>query len=468
MKNIPSEVTLFRNVNIFDGLSEALLTGQDVLVVENKIRKIDKNIRISDTYEIDVKTGGLREVSGGSAHDHQGSGNRVVVVYEPEKMIKKEVKVNVIEGKGRTLMPGLIDVHWHLMFNFWPISKMLTTDFASHCIAASLAIKDTLLRGFTTVRDPAGNCGPVKKAVDGGLVAGPRIYPSLGAISQTSGHFDYRSPNDMPEDPNALLPYTMRVGHTMIADGVPEVIKRTREVLLMGATQIKAMGGGGVSSLYDPLDVTEYTFEEAKAICDVAKTWNTYVTIHANTDEAIRMWIEAGVRCVEHGFFISEETAKLMAEKGVWWSMQAMEVEGEDAYVFENPISSAKYVDCVGGVDKVVALAKKYNVKTAWGTDILFDPAFAKKQGKFLAKLKKWYTPYEVLKIATSTNAELVKMCGPRDPYPGEFGVVKEGAFADLILVDGNPLENIDLVVDPDKNFVVIMKDGKIYKNATE
>jgi len=466
MKSIPSDVTLFRNVSIFDGQNEKLLTGHDVLVVENKIKKIAKDIKISGTYEIDVKTGGLKEVGGGSAHDFQGSGNQVVVVYEPEKKVKKEVKVNVIDGKGRTLMPGLIDAHWHVMFNFWPISKMMSADFGSHCIAGSLAIKDTLLRGFTTVRDPAGNCMPVKKAVDEGSIVGPRIYPSLGAISQTSGHFDFRGPNDVPEDPNALLPYTMKSGHTIVADGVPEVIKRTREVLRMGATFIKAMGGGGVSSLFDPLDVTEYTFEEAKAICDVARTWNTYVTIHVNTDAAIRMWVEAGVMCCEHGFFISEETAKLMAEKGVWWSMQAMEAEGEDAYTFENPVSQAKYFECVAGLDKVVALAKKYGVKTAWGTDILFDPVFAKRQGKFLAKLKRWYTPYEVLKMATSGNAELVKMCGPRDPYPGELGVVKEGAFADLILVNGNPLENLDLVVDPEKNFVVIMKDGRIYKHA--
>jgi len=465
MKNIPGSVTLFRNVNVFDGKNEKLLAGHDVLVVENKIKKIGKKLKISDTYEIDVKTGGLKQVGGGSAHDFQGSGNRVVVVYEPEKKVKKEVKVNVIDGKGHTLMPGLIDAHWHVMFNFWQISKIVTAEFGHHSIAAALNAKDTLLRGFTTVRDPGGNCMPVKKAIDEGLADGPRIYPSLGILSQTSGHFDFRGPNDVPEDPNALLSYTQKVGHTIIADGVPEVTKRTREVLRMGATQIKAMAGGGVTSLYDPLDVTEYTFEEAKAICDVAKTWNTYVLIHVNTDAAIRMWVEAGAKSVEHGFFIGEETAKLMAAKGVWWSMQPMELEGEDAFRFENPISQSKYADCVGGLDKVVALAKKYGIKTAFGTDLMFSPAFCKKQGKFLAKLKRWYTPFEVLRMATSGNAELVKMCGPRDPYPGEFGVVKEGAFADLILVNGNPLKNIDLVVDPEKNFAVIMKDGKIYKN---
>jgi len=416
---------LISNARVFDGKSETLADGMSVLVEGNKITKIAKSI-------------------------------------------PAPAGATVIDAKGRVLMPGLIDAHWHTMFNFWPISKMLNADFGSHSIAAALNAKETLLRGFTTVRDPAGNCMPVKKAIDEGLVDGPRIYPSLGAISQTSGHFDFRGPNDVPEDPNAVLPYTMKVGHTIVADGVPEVMKRTREVLRMGATQIKAMAGGGVTSLYDPIDVTEYTFEEAKAICDVAKTWNTYVQIHANTDAAIQMWIEAGAMSVEHGFFISEETAKRMAAKGVWWSMQPMDVSGEDAFKFESPVSTAKYEECVGGLEKVIPLAKKYGVKTAWGTDMLFDPPLAAKQGKFLAKMKKWYTPHEVLKMATSGNAELVKMCGPRDPYPGELGVVKEGAFADLILVNGNPLENVDLVADAAKNFVVIVKDGKIHKNAIQ
>jgi len=416
---------LISNARVFDGKSETLADGMSVLVEGNKITKIAKSI-------------------------------------------PAPAGATVIDAKGRVLMPGLIDAHWHTMFNFWPISKMLNADFGSHSIAAALNAKETLLRGFTTVRDPAGNCMPVKKAIDEGLVDGPRIYPSLGAISQTSGHFDFRGPNDVPEDPNASLPYTMKVGHTIVADGVPEVIKRTREVLRMGATQIKAMAGGGVTSLYDPIDVTEYTFEEAKAICDVARTWNTYVQIHANTDAAIQMWIEAGAMSVEHGFFISEETAKRMAAKGVWWSMQPMDVSGEDAFKFESPVSTAKYEECVAGLEKVIPLAKKYGVKTAWGTDMLFDPPLAAKQGKFLAKMKKWYTPYEVLKMATSGNAELVKMCGPRDPYPGELGVVKEGAFADLILVNGNPLENLDLMADAAKNFVVIVKDGKIHKNAIQ
>jgi imidazolonepropionase-like amidohydrolase len=143
-----------------------------------------------------------------------------------------------------------------------------------------------------------------------------------------------------------------------------------------------------------------------------------------------------------------------------------MDATGEDAFEFENPISTAKYEQCVAGLEQAIAFAKKYKVKTAFGTDLLFDAKLAAKQGKFLAKLKKWYTPYEALKMATHDNAELLALSGPRNPYPGELGVVKEGALADLLLVDGNPLENLDLVADPAKNFKVIMKDGVIYKNT--
>lgn len=145
-----------------------------------------------------------------------------------------------------------------------------------------------------------------------------------------------------------------------------------------------------------------------------------------------------------------------------------MDATGPDAFVFESPVSTAKYLQALAGLDKVVALAKKHKVKTAFGTDLLFDAKLAAKQGRFLAKLKKWYTPYEALKMATHDNAQLFKLSGPRDPYPGKLGVVEEGAYADLLLVDGNPLQNLDLVADPDKNFVMIMKDGKIYKNAIQ
>lgn len=416
-------ITLFTNVHVFDGVNEKRIENANVLIEGNLIKQIS-------TAKIDAPG------------------------------------ATTIDGAGRTLMPGLIDAHWHTMLNFWPISKVFNANFGYLSIAAAKASRDTLLRGFTTVRDVGGNCFGVKNAIDAGLAEGPRIYPSGPYIGQTSGHGDFRGPNDVPENPGSPLDYQQRVGHTLIADGVPEVIKRTREALRMGASQIKVMGGGGVSSLYDPLDVTEYTFEEMKATVDVAKTWNTYVAVHVNTKEAVKQWVEAGAMSMEHGFFIDDDIAKLMAAKGVWWSMQPMDVTGEDAFAFESPISTAKYVEVVAGLDKVVSLAKKYKIKTAFGTDLLFDSQLAAKQGKFLAKLKKWYSPYEALKMATYDNAQLLALSGPRNPYPRELGVVKEGAYADLLLVDGNPLDNLDLVAEPDKNFIVIMKDGKIYKNT--
>jgi len=421
----PQSVVLITNASVFDGQNEKLTEGMSVLVEGNKIARIAKSI--------DAPAG-----------------------------------ATVIDAKGRVLMPGSIDARRHTMYNFWPISRVVSSDMGSLSLAAAQAHKKTLMRGFTTVRDAGGPSLPIAKAIDSGLIDGPRIYPSGAPISQTSGHGDFRDPLIIPEDDGATLDYLQKSGHTLIADGVPEVIKRTREVLRMGASQIKAMAGGGVASYYDALDVTEYTFEEAKAIVDVAKTWNTYVMIHANTDAAIRQWVEAGAKTVEHGFFIEEETAKLMAENGVWWSMQPMEATSEDAFKFASPISTAKYGECVAGLDKVVPLAKKHKVRIALGTGFQWDPSMGPKQGKFLAKMKKWFTPYEALKMATHDNAQMLKMSGPRDPYPGELGVVKEEALADLILVNGNPIENLDLVADPDKNFTVNRKDGRIYKNTTK
>jgi len=284
-------------------------------------------------------------------------------------------------------------------------------------------------------------------------------------ISQTSGHADYRPATSLPYDPNAQLSYLERNGHALLADGVPEMIKGVRSALRMGATQIKLGAGGGVASSFDPLDVAEFTYEEIKAAVDVAKTWNTYVMVHAYTPIAVQTSLRAGVQSIEHGQLIDEETAQMIAEKGAWLCLQPF-LDDEDAIPFpEGSDQRKKQLAMTAGTDNAYRLAKKNEIKTAFGTDVLFDAKLAAKQGKQLAKLKRWYTSFEILKMATHDNAQLLKLCGPRDPYPGEFGVIREGALADLILVDGNPLQNFDLIVDPAKNFVVIMKDGKIYKN---
>jgi len=418
----PVSQVLITNARIFDGQNEKLAEGMSVLVEGNQISKIAKTIPTPSN-------------------------------------------ATVIDAGNKVLMPGLIDAHWHSLFATLPLPTLMQSDFGYMTLAAADGARKTLMRGFTTVRDIGGNVFAVKKATDSGMITGPRIYPSGASISQTAGHFDFRGPNDVPASSTDPLNYLERNSVIIHADGVTEVMTRVREQLRMGATQIKLAAGGGVTSTYDPLDVAQYTYEELKAAVDIAKTWNTYVAVHVFTDAGAQTALKAGVLSIEHGNLLSDETFKMMAKKGAWFSMQPI-FNDEDAMSFPpGSASEAKFIRVTAGTSKGIELAKKYGVKIAFGTDTLFDPAMADKQGKQLTKLTPWFKPWELLKMATHDNAQLIKLCGPRDTYPGELGVVKEGALADLIIVNGNPLENIGLVADPGKNFMVIMKDGKIYKN---
>jgi imidazolonepropionase-like amidohydrolase len=416
---------LIKNVNVFDGTNEKLQEGVDVLIEKNLIKEIGKDLTANSD-------------------------------------------ATVIDGAGKTLIPGLIDAHWHSYYAYAPQSVLVVGDMSEVAIHGFIGAEKTLMRGFTTCRDVGGNPYAVKKFTDSGEHPGPRLFISGPPISQTSGHFDFRGKNDVPRNSTDPMTYWERNSLIMVADGVDEVIRRSRENLRAGATQLKIAGGGGVSSTYDALDVQEYTFEEMKAAVDIANTWNTYVAAHIFTDEATQTAIRAGVKSIEHGFLMSEKTLKMMKENDVWLSLQPL-LNDEDALKFDNPYSQQKFTMVTDGTDRTYKAAKKIGVKVAFGTDMLFDPAAAEKQGKMLSKLARWYTPYEALKMATSTNAELLMLCGPRNPYPdGALGVIEEGAYADMILVDGNPLENLDLVADPHTYFVVIMKDGKVYKNTIQ
>jgi imidazolonepropionase-like amidohydrolase len=378
----------------------------------------------------------------------------------------RSANTKIIECNGRTLMPGLIDAHTHIMMASIPQIVALTADIGYMNIAASAEAQRTLMRGFTTVRDMGGPAFGLKRAIDEGMTAGPRIYVSGAFISQTGGHGDFRMPYEVPKVIGGPLSHMEQVGAGAIADSPDEVRLRSREQLMLGASQLKLMAGGGVSSPYDPLDVAQYTEPEFRAAVEAAENWGTYVTVHAYTPKAIQTAIAGGVKCIEHGQLADEASAKMMAEKGIWWSLQPF-LDDEDATPF--PAGSEnrkKQLEMYAGTDNAYKMAKKYKVKTAWGTDTLFDAKVASREGAQLVKMVRWYTPSEVLKMATVDNAELLALSGPRNPYPGKLGVVEEGALADLLLVDGDPVVNIKLIEDPAKNFLVIMKDGKIYKNT--
>jgi imidazolonepropionase-like amidohydrolase len=423
-QELPSQTTLFENVRIFDGKGAVLSAPSNVLVQGNVIRRIS--------------TGPIP--------------------------VDRRADTRIIQGGGRTLMPGLIDAHWHAAMAAVPMPVLMTADIGYINLAAGKQASDTLLRGFTSVRDLSGPTFGLKRAIDEGLIDGPRIWPSGAMISQSGGHGDFRMPHEVPAAQNAPLSHGEIMNGGVIADGPDEVRKRVREQLMLGATQIKLAAGGGVSSFYDPIDVAQYTESEFRAAVEAAENWGTYVTVHAYTPRAIKTAIAGGVRCIDHGQLLDEDAAKMMAEKGVWLSLQPF-LDNE----FSNPQtgeSRAKQLQVFAGTDNAYKLAKKYKLKVAWGTDILFNPAMVDKQGAILATMARWYTPAEVLRMATSTNAELLAMSGPRNPYPGRLGVVEEGAIADLLLVDGDPLANLQLVADPGRNFVVIMKNGKVYKNT--
>jgi imidazolonepropionase-like amidohydrolase len=416
--------TLFQNVRIFDGTSAALSAPANVLV----------------------------------------RGNKIETISAQPVAVDRRADTRIIDGGGRTLMPGLSDMHWHAMLVRPTPAIALASDIGYINLLAGAEATATLMRGFTTVRDLGGASFGLKRAIDEGVLPGPRIYPSGAMITVTGGHGDFRQLTDLPRTTGGTLSRIEQIGGSMIADSPDEVRLRVREQLMLGASQIKLTAGGGVASPFSPLDVSTFTEAELRAAVEAAENWGTYVGTHAYTPASIQRSIAAGVKVIEHGHLMDEASARLMAEKGIWLSTQPFLDLGGAAAL--SPEQQDQMRQVVSGTETVYALAKKYKIKTAFGTDILFSEALAERQGSSLVHMTRWYTPAEALIMATSTNGELLALSGRRNPYPGKLGVVEEGALADLLLVDGNPLENIELVADPDKNFLVIMKDGKIYKDV--
>jgi imidazolonepropionase-like amidohydrolase len=414
---------LITNVQIFTGKSEKLITG-NVLVKNNLITKISAAPIPTDK-----------------------SGN-----------------TTIIDGKGKFLMPGLIDAHWHAVLTAATLTEMMYDEPGLVFIKAGKEAGNTLMRGFTSVRDLGGPSFGLKKAIDQGVVPGPRIWPSGSIISQTSGHGDFRSINEKPQSMGGHLHHSEDIGGAAIADGVPAVLAAVRENLKRGASQIKLTAGGGASSEFDPLDVSQFTLEELKAAVEAAEDWGTYVAVHAYTPRAVNKALDAGVKCIDHGHLLDDATLARIGKMGVWLSMQPLD---STTNATANAEQKQKKYDIASGTERIYSSVKKFNLKLAWGTDLLFNPKANSKQTATIPLMGKWFSPFEVLKMITSDNAELLALSGKRSPYrEGKLGVIEEGAYADLLLVDGNPLKDLKVMEDYQKNFVLIMKDGVVYKNT--
>jgi len=414
--------TRLRGARIFDGKSDALLQGLDVIVAGNRIEDLVP--------------------AGQDAGDAQ-----------------------VIDCAGHVVMPGMIDAHWHSILAAVPLNVAMTADITYIYLLAAQEAERTVLRGFTTVRDVGGPSFSLKQAIDEHRIAGPRIFPSGAMISQTSGHGDFRRRGELPRTALCSLSAAEVAGISSIADGVPEMLRRVREQLMLGASQIKIMAGGGVSSMFDPLDSVQYTEDEMRAAVAAASDWGTYVCAHVYTSAGIRRAIACGVKSIEHGQLADEETVRRIADAGAWWSLQPF-LADDDANPKATDAQRLQQKAIAEGTVRAFELGQKHGVNMAWGTDVLFNPAGALTQGRQLAKLARWFGPADVLRLGTSRNAALLGLSGARSPYPGALGVIEPGAFADMLVIGGNPLEDIALIADPARNMKIIMKDGRIHKNT--
>src|SRR5258708_9789271 len=272
----PETTTLFQNVRVFDGKSGTVGPASNVLI----------------------------------------KGNIIASVSTADIAVGSKANPTIIAGGGRVLMPGGIEAHWHAMMVAPTFATALTADMGYINLVAGQEAEATLMRGFTTVRDMGGPTFGLKRAIDEGIVAGPRIYPSGAFISQTAGHGDFRQLTEIPRTPASPLSHSEQVGVAAIADSADDVRLRTRENLMRGASEIKLMAGGGVSSPFGPLDTTQYTEAELHAAVEAAEDWGTYVAVHAYTPRSIKRAIDTGVLCIEHGQLLDQTTARLKAATG--------------------------------------------------------------------------------------------------------------------------------------------------------
>ncbi|QFU76256.1 amidohydrolase family protein [Halioglobus maricola] len=423
--------TLITNAHVWDGTSDGITKKVNVLVENNLIKKI--RAEVSDAH----------------------------------------AEATIIDAHGKVLMPGLIDTHTHIAAPEQLERLMDDVDWMYWGISAAQVTEDWLMRGYTTVRDAGGPASSIHKAVEDGRLIGPRIYSSGQVISQTSGHGDHRHFNT--PHPNFQGNHGGKMqsmdGFELICDGVDEVLRCTREVLRQGATQIKIMAGGGTSSNFGPLYTMQYLPEEIEAAVRAAADYGTYVMVHAYHDESIIRSLDAGVRSIEHGTLMTEKGMEAIMEKDAWispyFTVLSLPFEVVAAYVGPENVDKSKQV--IDGARNQLRILKESGYeKIAFGADVVGPLSVQQTANNEFAVRAEYWTPVEVLKQATYNNGRMLKEeTGLRNPYQeGDLGVIREGAYADMIIVDGNPLTDISLLTRPKESIDLIMKDGVIYKNT--
>lgn len=422
--------TLIRHVNVFDGYHEA--------------RKEDVSIVIDDGFVSEIVSGAVSE----------------------------ERFDQVIDGGGRTAMPGLADSHVHLGLSA-PPSEFESLRLDELAIRSTVFAREMVMRGFTTVRDAGGVVCGLKAAIDKGIIPGPRIFPSNACISQTCGHADFRS--NRAQERLASGEHTapqMRTGGMVLADGVPEVMRAVRTQLFLGASQIKVMAGGGLSSKFDHLYTAQYTFEELKAAVDCAADYGTYVMAHIYTPACMQRAARAGVKSFEHATLMDEETARIIQDKGIWVCPgpqfgSAVRREGCEAPKANGHSIPIEFMQAAEA--QSTELINRFDIPFVFGTDASDDPAYvAKRQHGDISLFKKRFGSLKTIRALTGNVYEQGKLCTYQHPYPdGKLGLLEAGSYADLLLVDGNPVADVDILADQN-NIRLVMKGGVIYKNSID